>query len=330
MTLPTAPASSLDQVFTRYSFAKIGGSAYKNQKYRRRPLLQLLDEKRIKGDGGPNIVHPVNLGTAANGKSLGRNATFSITGDANETWSRYTWAVVIESCFVSWWDIREARRNKHKMIGILDSRLDETRENLDDNVATMLAASSAAVSTDVNPILSIVATTGATGGMNPSTAGQTLWRAESEATINWSVAGIGRTRELLNTIEDNRGNTDVILLPDQFFNETCEIGDSALVLNQDMKTRGGTKYADLGAKVPIIMNTPVIRDPAWNSAQTSTGIAFDLNGIHLVSDSEWDMYMYPFKEMAHHGRFGQATVQMRVCQLTCSSRWTQGLLSSIA
>jgi len=330
MTLPTAPASSLDLVFTRYSFNKIGGKEYKDQKYKKRPMLQLLDERSLPGDGGPNIVHPINLGTAANGQSLSRNETFSIQGDANETWSRYTWSTVIETCFVSWWDIREARGNMHKMLSILDSRIQETTENMNDNIATMLAASSAAVSTDINPILSIVAATGATGQLNPSTSGQSVWAAETEATINWSVEGIGRSREAINKVEDNKGNTDVLILPDQFFNETCEIGDSALVLNQDVKTRGGTKYADLGTKVPLILNTPVIRDPAWNSAQTATGVGLDLTGIHLVCDPVWDMYMYPFKEMAHHGRLGQASVQTKVCQLTCSSRRTQFSLTSIA
>jgi len=330
MTLPTSPASPLDQVFTRYAFNKVGGSTYKNQKYKTRPLLKLLDERSLSGDGGPNIVHPVNLGTASNGGSLARNQAFSFEGDSAETWSRYTWKTIYETCFVSWWDIREARGNKFKMEGILSSRIDETRENMEDNISTMLAASTAASSDDISPLLSIVATTGATGQLNPATAGQTLWRAENETTINWSVEGIGRARELINKIEDNRGNTDVILLPDQFFNETCEIGDSALVLNQDIKTRGGTKYADLGTKVPLILNTPVIRDPSWNSAQTATGLALDLMGVHLVVDPTWDMYMWPFKDMAYHGVLGQGAIQVKVAELTCSSRWTQGLLGTIS
>ena len=330
MTLPTAPASPLDLVFTRYAFHKIGGSTYKDQKYKTRPLLRLLTEKALSGaGGGPNIVHPINLGTSANGGSLSRNETFDIEGDANETWSRYTWKTIYETVFVSWWDIREAAGNQFKMASILDTRIDETRENMEDNIATMLAASTAADSDDISPILSIVKTTGATGGLNPSTTGQSTWAAETEATINWSVEGIGRTRELYNKIEDNKGNTDVILLPDQFFNETCEIGDSAVVLNKDLMTRGGTQFADLGAKVPLIMNAPVIRDNKWNSAQTGTGVLFDLNGIHLVVDPKWDMFMYPFKEMAHHGRLGQASVQVKVAELTCSSRRTQGLLSTI-
>ncbi len=330
MTLPTAPASSLDLVFTRYAFNKIGGRKYKNQKYKTRPVLRAFTERNLKGDGGPNIVHPVNLGTTANGGSLGRDGTFSITGDSNQTWARYTWKVVYETCFISWWDIREARGNKYKMESILDSQIDETRENMEDNIETMLCVSSAAAGTDISPILGIVATTGAIGQMNPATSGQTLWRAENESTINWSVEGIGRTRELINKIEDNRGKSDLILLPDQFFNETCEIGDSAVVLNQDLKTRGGTKYADLGAKVPIIMNTPVIRSPEWNSNQTATGCVFDLDGIHLVVDPMWDMYMWPFKDMVYHGRLGKASVQIKVAELTCSSRWTQGLLGTLA
>ncbi len=329
MTLPTQTVT-LSDVFTRYAYNKVGGNEYKDNKYKNRPLLKLLREKKLSGDGGPNIVHPVNLGTTFNGRSLSRNETFSIVGDVNETWSRWTWSVVIETCFVSWWDIREARGNQFKMKSILDTRIDETRENLEDNIATMLAQSSAADADDINPILSIVATSGASGGLNPATAGQSAWASETEATINWSVEGIGRARELFTKITDNKGKPDVILLPVAFWNETCEIGDAAMVINQDAKTRGGTKYADLGMQVPFILATPVIHDPAWDTAQTATGVMLDLSGIHLVVDPMWDMYMYPFKEMAHHGRLGQASLQVEVAQLTASSRRTQGSLTTIS
>ena len=331
MTLPTAPASPLDQVFTRFAFHKIGGSEYKDQKFFRRPLLHLLDERSLPGSGGgPNIVHPIDLGTSFNGTSLSRNQEFSISGDSAETWSRYTWSTVIETCFVSWWDIREADGNAFKMESILNSRIDQTRENLEDNLATQLSQSSAASSDDINPILSIVASTGATGNLNPSTSGQGDWAARTTATVNWTVEGVGRARTLISEVEDRKGTTDVILAPNQFHNETLEIGDAALVINDDARTRGGTKIANLGLKVPFILNTPVIRDTAWNTAQTSTVVGMDLSGIHLVCDPKWDMYMYPFKEMAHHGRLGQASVQVKVAQLTCSSRRTQFSMTSVS
>ena len=329
MTLPTQTVT-LSDVFTRYAYNKIGDSKYKDNKYKRRPILQLLREEKLTGDGGPNIVHPVNLGTSANGRSLSRNETFSIVGDVNETWSRWTWSTVIETCFVSWWDIRESRGNRFKMQGILDSRIDETGENLMDNVSTMLAQTSAADADDINPILQIVATTGAAGGLNPATAGQSAWAAESETTINWNVEGVGRTREGISKVEDNKGDIDVIILPDQMWNETCEIGDAATQYTIDAKTKGGTKYADLGMKVPFILNTPVIRDPAWNTAQTATGVGLDLADIHLVVDPQWDMYMYPFKDMYANGRLGQASVQLLVAQLTCSRRRTQLLLGTLS
>ena len=254
-----------------------------------------------------------------------------IVGDQNETQSKYAWVVNEEPCFVSWWDLFETGGNTQmKMVGILDSRITETGENLEDAILKQLCAATQAKTTDLGTIVSIVKASGATGGMNPTTAGQTLWRAENEDTINWSVEGVGRSRKGYNTVEDNKGKLDVLVLPDQFFNETCEIADAMVVGNQDIKTRGGTKYADLGTTVPIIMGLPVIRDPAWNSAEANTGVGLDLNGIHLVTAKRWDRYMYPFKEMAHHGRFGQASVQMCVSQLTCSSRWTQLLLSNLA
>jgi hypothetical protein len=332
MTLPTQTAT-LGQVFTRYAYNKIGGREYKDNKYKTKPLLKLLTERQLSGDGGESIVHPVNLGTSAQGGSLSRNQEFSITGDSNETWARYTWKTIYEPCFVSWWDIREARnsgRGMTKMLGILDSRLNETRENMEDNIATMLAQSTAADSDDIQPILVVVKTTGALGGLNPSTAGQTTWAATNEATINWSVEGVARVREGVTTISDNKGTLDVILLPDQFWQETCEIGDSALVINQDAATRGGTKYADLGMQVPFILGIPVIHDQAWNTDQTATGVGLDLDGIHMVVDPQWDMYTYPFEDMVYFGRLGQATVQIKVCELTCSSRRTQLLLSTIS
>jgi hypothetical protein len=330
VTLPNTGSIPLDQVFTRYAYRKVGGNEYKDQKYKNRPLLKLLRESKLDGGGGPRIAHPINLGTSFNGRSLSRNETFQIQGNANETWSVYDWSVIIETCFVSWWDIRETRGNQFKMKSILDSRIDETRENIEDNIVTQLSQSSAAVSTDLNPILSIVSTTGATGGLNPSTAGQSAWAAETEATINWSVEGVGRCRELKTKLTNNKAKPDVILVPEQFFNETCEIGDAATVINQDIKTKGGTKYADLGAQVPLILGMPVIQDPAWTTAQTATGVMLDLSSIHLVVDPQWDMYMWPFKEMVHHGRLGQASVQIEVAQLTCSGRRHQGSLTTIS
>lgn len=332
MGYPTQTVTQGD-VFTRYAYDKIGGNEYKDNKYKDRPLLKLLRENKLSGDGGPNIVHPVNLGTSANGKSLGRNEKFSITGDANETWSRWTWSVIIETCFVSWWDIRETRGNQFKMQSILDSRLNETRENLEDTLVTQLSQTSAASANDLNPLLSIVATTGASGNLNPSTAGQTTWAGETEDTITWSVEGIGRSRELHVKLTDNKGKPDAILLPQAFWLQTCEIGDAATVINQDIKsstTKGGTKFADLGSTVPRILGLPVIHDPAWDTAQTAKGLMLDFRGIHLVVDPQWDMYMWPFKEMAHHGQLGQATLQVEVAQLTCSARRWQGSLTTIS
>lgn len=329
MGMPTQTVT-LESVFTRHAYNKIGGNAYKDNRYKNRPLLKLLREKKLEGDGGPNIVHPVNLGTTANGRSLGRNERFEITGDSNETWSRWLWAVLIETCFVSWWDVREARGNQFKMKSILDSRIDETRENLEETILGQLSQTSAATANDLNPILSIVATTGACGGLNPATAGQSAWAAETEATINWSVEGIGRARMLETKISDNKGSVDVWVLPKTYWLETCEIGDAALVINQNAATKGGTKYADLGMQVPYILGKPVIHDSVWDTNQSTTGLALDFGGLHLIVDSQWDMYMWPFKEMAHHGQLGQASLQCEVAQLTGSSRRTQGSLTSLS
>lgn len=319
-----------DAIFTRHAYERVGSKEYKDQRYKKRPLLKLLREKKLTGGGGQSIVHNVNFGTSANGRSLGRNEKFSIGGDSNETWSRWSWKVNIETIFVSWWDVRETNNSPEKLESLLNSRIDETRENMEDTLTTQLCATSAAATTDLTPIMSIVATTGSIGNLNPSTAGQTTWAAETEATINWGVEGVGRSRQLETKITDNKGSPDVILLPKAFWMETCEIGDAATTINQDASTKGGTKYADLGARVPFILGIPVIHDQAWDSAESATGVMLDFDGIHLVVDPQYDMYLWPFKEMVHHGQLGQASVQIEVAELTCSSRRTQGSFTSIS
>ena len=82
--------------------------------------------------------------------------------------------------------------------------------------------------------------------------------------------------------------------------------------------------------MPFILTVPVSHDSSWNTAQTGTGVGLDLDGIHLVVDPMWAMYMYPFKDMVHHGKLGQASVQVEVAQLTASSRRTQLLLGVIS
>lgn len=330
MAFPTQTLT-IDDVVTRYAHNKIGGREFKDQKYQARRVLRLLRERKLSGaGGGQSIVHPVNLGTSANGGSLARNQTFDIQGDVNETWARYAWKTLFETCFISWWDIRETQGNKMKMVTVMDSRISETRENLEDTMESQVCQTAKANSNDLNTIMEFVATSGAFGNLNPATAGQTTWAAKNEDTIDWSAAGVNRTRKAINEVEDDKGATDVIILPDTFYNETCEEGDSKLQLNQDIKTRGGTKYADLGAQVPIILNTPVIRSPAWNTNQSATGVGLDLSGIHLVVDPPWDMYMYPFKQMANHGRLGVASVMVCACELTGSSRRTQFSLTTIS
>ena len=80
----------------------------------------------------------------------------------------------------------------------------------------------------------------------------------------------------------------------------------------------------------MILGLPVIHDPAWDTAQTATGLVLDFSGIHLVTDDKYDMYMWPFKEMVHHGLLGQVSVQIEVAQLTCSARRWQGSLTTLS
>lgn len=322
---------TVDAVYTRFAENYVGNPDYRDNFYRRRPLLYALREKaRVSAQGGQNLKHRINFGTSANGGALSRNQTFSIQGNMNETASTWTWSVLYETCFVSWWDVMETENSPYAVQSVVESRLAETDENLETTILSQLTQTSKANSQDLNTLIEIVASTGATGGLNPSTSGQETWAAQVEDTINVSVEGVGRARELRTSVVKAKGDPDIIVLPSNFRDELCEVGDAMQVSNQDAKTKSGTLYANLGALDAVLLQMPIVTDHVWDTNQAAQGLMLDLSAIHLVENSRWSMFMYPFKEMAHHGRLGQATVKLYVAQLTCSSRRAQGRFSTLS
>lgn len=322
---------TVDAIYTRFAENYVGNPEYRDNFYKNRPLLYMLREKaRMTTSGGQNLKHRINFGTSANGGSLARNQTFTVQGNVNETASTWTWSTLYETCFVSWWDVMETENSPAAVQGIVEDRLKETDENLEQTILGQLTQTSKAGANDLNTLIEICASTGATGGLNPATSGQETWAAQQETTINWNVEGIGRARNLKTSVEKNKGNPSVIVLPNTFKDESCEVGDAMMVSNLTATTKGGTLYANLGAQTAMILGMPIITDALWDTNQSAQGLMLDTGAIHLVENSRWSMYMYPFKEMAHHGRLGQATVKLYVAQLTCSSRRAQGRFATIS
>jgi hypothetical protein len=322
---------TVDAVYTRFAENYVGNPEYRDNFYRDRPLLHALREKaRVMTSGGQNLKHRINMGTTANGGSLARNQTFSIQGNLNQTASTWTWSVLFETCFVSWWDVMETENSPAAVQSIVESQLKETDENLQGTILGQLTQTSKASASDLNTLIEIVASTGATGGMNPSTAGQETWAAQVEDTINVNVEFVGRARELKTSVKKAKGEPGLIVLPSGFRDELCEVGDATQVSNVDMKTKGGTLWSTLGSDLAEVVGLPVVCDHVWDTNQAAQGLMLDLSAIHLVENSRWSMFMYPFKEMAHHGRLGQATVKLYVAQLTASSRRAQGRFSTLS
>lgn len=322
---------TVDAVYTRFAENYVGNPEYRDNFYKDRPLLHALREKaRVMTSGGQNLKHRINFGTSSNGGSLARNQTFTIQGNVAETASTWTWSTLYETCFVSWWDIMETENSPYAVQSIVESRLKETDENLQETILGQLTATSKAASDDLNSLREIVADTGAIGGLNPATAGQETWAANLEETINVSVEGVGRLRELKTRCEQRKGKPDILILPSAYRDELCEVGDAMQVSNIDAKTKGGTLYANLGTQVVTVLGLPIVSDFKWDTDQPAQGLMIDLSTVHLVENSRWSMFMYPFKEMAHHGRLGQATVKLYVAQLTCSARRANGWAKTLS
>lgn len=322
---------TVDSVYTRFAENYVGNPDYRDNFYRERPLLYALREKaRIQTQGGQNLKHRINFGTSANGGSLARNQTFTIQGNVGETASTWTWSVLFETCFVSWWDVMETDNSPYAVQGVVESRVKETDENLQETILGQLTQTSKASASDLNSLIEIVATTGAIGGLNPATTGQETWASQVEDTINVSTEGVGRTRELKTSVELAKGDPGIVVLPSVYRDELCAVGDAATTYNVDAKTKGGTLYANMGAQVAVLVGLPIVSDFRWDTNQSTNGLMLDLGKIHLVENGKWSMYMYPFKDMAHDGNLGQASVKLYVAQLTCSSRRAQGRFSTLS
>lgn len=321
---------TIDEIYTRHAENYMGDAEYRDSVYRPRPMLVALREKARKTTGGQNLKHRLNFGTTARGGTLSRNGRIVFDQEMNQTASTWTWSVLYEPCFVSWWDLMEVENSPEKTIGLLEQAMKDTDENLLDTILGQITQTSKAATDDLNTLREIVAATGATGGLNPATAGQTNWAAQNEDTINWGVEGVGRTRELLTKIEQAKGKGDVLVLPSAFRDESCAVGDAMQVSNINATTRGGTLYANLGSTVVTVLGLPVLSDYTWDTNQSATGLVLDLSAVHLIENARWSMHMWPFKDMTYTGLPGQASVKFYVAQLTCSNRRNSGSLTTLS
>ncbi|MCP5065891.1 MAG: phage major capsid protein [bacterium] len=339
MAYPTQ-THTLDEIVTRFAWNYVGDPNYKNQSFNRRPLLRLLREKRLTASGGNQISHRVNLGSSSVGTFYSQGQQTNIQDAGNWTQANYEWAFGVEPLIIWLQELFKAGNSPAKIQGITEDHVDDGMERLKDLILGQIClATKADSSTDLNTLMELVAEDGEVGGINPATAGQTAWAAkEDSVALDWSSVGTARSRTIKNNCERVRGGgVDAYLLTQTQYEESLDSADNKVTINQDAKTKLGTRNADLGLDNLVLNGTMALWDPTWSDAAIqsdgtlgSVAMALDFSGVHLVEAEGRALKTRKWKETDVNGYHGMVSFIDYIAQLTCSRRASSGRMDNIS
>lgn len=331
MPLPTSTYTR-DEVTTRHLNNYVGTKEYKDNFYKGRPLLQLLRERKIDATGGKRIAHRVNMGSAPVGRSIQKGTKLDLTDAVNEMDALFTWSVLEEPWVLYFHDEMESEGGDGGYLALAEDKMNDNDQRMQDLILGQLCQTTKAAAIDLNTLRECIPAAGTTaiGGLDGAIAGQTAWTAQNVDTVDFSSVGIPRLRRLHNlTSQGGRYYHDFVLLPRTFHEEALEVGDSAVVINQDAKTKMGTSNADLGLTNLSILNRPAIWDYTWTANQTGTILMINLDGLHLVENPKYALKMTAIHDAIVNGLDAKVAVRRYVAQLTMSNRNIQGSVTTV-
>lgn len=331
MPLPSS-TYTIDEITTRHLNNYVGTKEYKDNFYKGRPLLQLVRERKLDAKGGRKITHRVNLGSAPVGRAIRKGTKLDLTDAVNETHSEWTWAVLEEPWVMYFHDEMESEGSEEAVLSLAEDKTNDNDERMRDLILNQLCATSKADTIDLNTFRELIPAAGTTaaGGLDGATAGQTAWTAQNVDTVDFSSVGIPRLRRLHNLCsQGGKHYHDVTVMPRVFHEEALEVGDSAVVINQDAKTKMGTSNADLGLSNLSILQRPAIWDQAWTTLQSGTILMLNFDGIHLVENPKYALKMTKIQDALVNGLDARVAVRRYVAQLTMSNRGIQGSMTTV-
>ena len=327
MTLPTRSAASLTDFLTAFSENYLNSTPL-NQSWTITPMLDWLVKSADEADGGNEWIFPVMDGYTPNGDSYGVGSTLNLTHTNAFTQARYTPAQVYESAQIDsvLWD---RARGSGAKINYVKQQLDRARLAIAETVAVQLAALTTGTaddgSSDVTSIMEVIDSTGAIGGLNPATAGQTWW-ASTEATVgSYTTNGPDAMRDTYNAVTKYKmiGKPNVIFCSDTAFQAAEEAGQSFL---QVTNTGGPQGKVDTGIMNLSYKGIPLVYEPhldALESTNTPTGgimLWVNTQALKLVPRTGRMFEVDPWFSLLPAGRRAQASVITCCLQLCAQGR----------
>ena len=327
MTLPTRSAASLTDFLTAFSENYLNSTPL-NQSWTITPMLDWLVANADEADGGNEWIFPIMDGYTPNGDSYGVGSTLNLTHTNAFTQVRYSPAQVYESAQVDsvLWD--RARGSQAK-INYVTQQLDRARLAIAETVVLQLCALTTGTadegSADVTTIMEVIDSTGAIGGLNPATAGQSFWAATESTVGSFTTNGRDAMRTTYNATTKYKmlGEPSVIFCSKTAIEAAEESGESFL---QVTNTGGPQGKVDTGIMRLSYKGIPLIYEPHMDALETTNtptgGIMLWVNtkGLKLVPRSGRMFEVDPWFSLLPAGRRAQASVITCCLQLCAQAR----------
>lgn len=325
MALPTRSAASLTDFLTSYSENYLNTTPL-NQAWQNTPLLDYLLSDAKDADGGNELVLPVMDGYTPAGDSYGVGSTLNLTHVNHATQARYSFAQVYEPAVIDDVLFDKASGTGAKL-RYVEGQLDRARMAIRETVCAQLCAASTGTSadgsSDITALLEIVDSTGAVGGLNPATAGQSFWAAtETNSLGSFATNGAAAMRTTYSAVSKYKmlGSPDVIFCSDTAYKA---YENSGLALTTLMATGGKQGKADIGIPTLSYKGIPLVYEPHLDALEGSlNGVMIWVNtkAVFLAPKAGKTFKVDPWVNLLPNGRKAQGTVITFVGQLVAQAR----------
>ena len=340
MGKPTRSAAELNARLTSYAENYLS-HALANQSFTVHPLTDHLMANSYDYDGGNEVVVPILDGYTATGGWHSRGGAINLQFVDHATQARYTPKFLYESIVLDWTDEQitkgegAALRFVEDAINAAIMRIWEALSLSICDSATSTNVTAATTGTPVTAIRDIIDATGAIGGVNPATAGQTWWAAyEKNSAGSFTSNGASQMRTAWTTITKykNLGAPTKIFMSKTAYTAYLASG---LSMSNIFRQPGGNMAVDIGTGTPTYNMVPVEYEPhldTYIDTSTNTGIILFVNnnGVRLMVDPSSKMTISPFVNLLPGSRLGRAAVITLTTEAICQSRACLGVMTDIS
>ncbi len=308
MAKPTYGPVDLNAVITAHTQEYLSRKL-ENQSFTVHPILDDLRASKKVYNGGVNVVVPILDGYTPVGGAFTRGSTIDLTHVDHATQARYAPVYYYEPVVLDFTDEAQAG-GAGAMFDYVESAVDAGLMRIQEKVVTDLCAASTATN-GIGSLLAYIDSTGAIGGLNPATAGQTFWAAHENSSVgSFGTLGAAALRNALLAVGKYKmlGRPTKIYCSTTAYQEYQKSGLSLSVV-QWPNSSGSGRTTDIGTGTLNYEGIPVVYEPHLDALEGSlNGVMLGINtrGIGLAEKAQ-AFSVDPWRDLLPGGRMARAT-----------------------